>query len=206
MTEQSWTGELRKAAASYLGRFADAGELRAAWKPWEELSERVREFLSRENLKELDGKEVYHRVVSLFEDRPRIRGRFKALVSFQEGDKLREALLRLVTAREKGDRGRRIEALGLGGLGRATASEILCLWWPYRFLPQNTLTCRALAKLVPVYRKSDITALPYDSFMDLAGTLLEPFTEEAGRKAPDFSESLVEKRFLYFYAFLSDLK
>ena len=206
MTDQTWTGETRKAVVSYLGRFAETEEMRSAWKPWKELSERVRTFLSRKNLKELPGEEVYLRVVSLFEDRPRIRGRFKALVSFQEGDKLREALLRLVTAREKGDRGRRIEALGLGGLGRATASEILCLWWPYRFLPQNTVTCRAIAKLVPVYRKGDITALPYDSFMDLAGTLLEPFTEEVSRKAPELTENLMEKRFLYFYAFLSDLK
>ena len=105
---------------------------------------------------------------------------------------------------EAGDEGRRIEAAGLGGLGRATASELLCLWRPYRFLPQNTATCAAVAALAGVYKKRDIEEFPYDAFMDLAATFEGAFRAEAEGAFPEFREALKARRYLYFYAFLSD--
>lgn len=205
MSETTWTTETEQAAGSYFQRFQSLAELREVWQPWDELSCAVENFLSEEALRSLDGKEVYSRVVALFDGRPRIRGRFKSLVNFQDGDRLKEAFLRLVKTRECGDPGRRIDAMNLGGVGRATASELLCLWWPYRFLPQNAECCGALAKLVPLYKKRDISDLPYDAFMDLVSTLEVVYRNQAVVTWPDAEEELKACRYLYFYVFLTDL-
>ncbi len=204
MTGATWTGETERAAAAYFRRFQSLAELQTVWQPWDELVVAVKAFLNVEALRSLPATEVYSRVVGLFEGRPRIRGRFKSLLAFHDGERLREALIRLVTTRERGDPGRRIDAMGLGGVGRATASELLCLWWPYRFLPQNAASCGAMAKLVQLYRKKDLAELPYDVFMDLAGTLEEAFRGQAVAAWPGVAGAVQEGRFLYFYAFLSD--
>jgi hypothetical protein len=204
MTEATWAGETERAAETYFRQFQSVAELRAVWRPWEELALAVKEFLSVEALRALPATGVYAQVVGLFEGRPRIRGRFKSLLAFHDGERLREALIRLVTTRERGDPGRRIDAMGLGGVGRATASELLCLWWPYRFLPQNSASCGAVAKLVQLYRKKDLAELPYDVFMDLAATLEEAYRGRAIAVWPDVAAEVQERRFLYFYAFLSE--
>jgi hypothetical protein len=61
-----------------------------------------------------------------------------------------------------------------------------------------------MAKLVQCYRKKDLAELPYDVFMDLAGTLEEAFRGRAIAAWPEVAEEVAEGRFLYFYAFLSD--
>jgi hypothetical protein len=204
MADATWTGETERAARAYFSGFSSEEDLRKAWLPWEELAAAVKEFLTVEALRALAGTEVYSRLVALFADRPRMRGRFKSLLSFQEGERLRDALLRLVTTREHGDPGRRIDAMNLGGIGRATASELLCLWWPYRFLPQNAASCAALATLTGLYKRRDLAELPYDVFIDLAGTLEGVFRAQAVAVWPHLGDSLRDRRYLYFYAFLTD--
>ena len=204
MADRGWTMGVARLAREYFGGFSSREELQAAWRPWVELTAAVAEFLTAENLKALEPDHVYSRIVNLFEDRPRMRGRFKSLLCFQDGGRLKEALLRLVTVREHGDRGRRIDALDLGGLGRATASEILCLWRPYRFLPQNTVTTAALARLTEVYRARDLVEMSFDMFMDLAGSLEEGFRGAAAARWPELAEQMRDRRYLYFYAFLSE--
>ena len=201
----SWTGIVDKAARAHFEAFGSAEAARAAWLPWEELSDAVKAFLKVEALGALDGTEVYRRVVGLFESRPRVRGRFKSLLAWHDGERLKEALIRLVSTREGGDPGRRIDALGLGGVGRATASEIMCLWWPYRFLPQNAATCEKMAKLTELYRKRDLAEMPYDIFMQFAGTFESAFRAQGGAVWPELAPKLNERRFLYFYIFLTDL-
>ncbi len=200
----AWTDGAAKAARAYFSGLASRDACARAWEPWEELQAAVAAFLDARALAALPAVEVYGRLVALFEHRPRMRARFKGLLCFQDGERLKQALLRLVTAREAGDEGRRIEAMGLGGLGRATASELLCLWRPYRFLPQNTATCAAVAALSGVYKKRDIDELPYDAFLDVAGTFEGAFRAEAERVFPDLREPLKARRYLYFYAFLSE--
>ncbi len=201
---ESWTSALQASAWAFFSKIGSEQALRTHWAPWESLSEEVSSFLEAENLRSVPGEEVYRRVVDLFQTRPRIRARFKALLAFHEGEKLREALLRMIAVREQGDPGRRITALHLGGLGRATASELLCLWWPYRFLPQNAASCKGLARMVPVYRRRDLEELPYDSFLSLAGTLERSFRETAVELIPGVKGWITERRYLYFYAFLTE--
>ncbi len=200
----AWTDGAAKAARTYFSGFPSREACARAWEPWEALQAAVAAFLDARALAALAPADVYGRLVSIFEGRPRMRARFKGLLCFQDGERLKQALLRLVTAREAGDEGRRIEAAGLGGLGRATASELLCLWRPYRFLPQNTATCAAVAALAGVYKKRDIEEVPSDAFMDLAATFEGAFRAEAEGAFPEFREALKARRYLYFYAFLSD--
>lgn len=203
MTETQWTEKLRTAAAAYINGFEDLGALEAVWAPWDGLCEDVVTFLKPAHLKALPAEAVYSGLVDIFQNRPRMRGRFKALVGFQDGQKLRDALLRLVTAREGGDPGRRVSAMQLGGIGRATATELLCLWWPYRFFPQNSQTCRALAGLVEVYTKRDLAEFPYDAFLDLVATLEADFRALVIEAWPETAEVLKLRRYLYFYAFVT---
>jgi len=133
-----------------------------------------------------------------------MRGRFKSLLSYHEGDKLKDALVRLVTTKELGDPGRRIDAMHLGGLGRATGTEILCLWRPYRFLPQNAASCETLAKLTGLYKRKELAELPYDVFMDLVGTLEGVFRAQGAAAWPALIDSMRDRRYLYFYSFLTD--
>lgn len=200
----AWTDGATRAAESYFAGFESKAACSEAWGAWEELQGAVAKFMDERALKALPGNEVYSSLVALFESRPRMRARFKGLLCFQDGERLKQALLRLVTTREEGDEGRRIAAMDLGGIGRATASELLCLWRPYRFLPQNTLTCAAVAKLTEVYKKRDMEEFPYDAFMDLAGTLEGAFRAVAERTFPALRDPLKARRYLYFYAFLSD--
>ncbi len=200
----AWTDGVTRAAKAYFADFASKDACVEAWHAWEELQGAVAKFLDERALKALPGNEVYSSLVALFESRPRMRARFKGLLCFQDGERLKQALIRLVTTREAGDEGRRIAAMDLGGIGRATASELLCLWRPYRFLPQNTLTCAAVAKLTEVYKKRDIEEFPYDAFMDLAGTLEGAFRAAAEGAFPELREKLKAGRYLYFYAFLSE--
>jgi hypothetical protein len=200
----AWTDGVAKAAEAYFGTLGSKDACVEAWRPWEELQNAVAKFLDERALKALESTAVYTSLVALFEDRPRMRARFKGLLCFQDGDRLKQALLRLVTTREAGDEGRRIAAMDLGGIGRATASELLCLWRPYRFLPQNTVTCAAVAKVTEVYKKRDIEEFPYDIFMDLAGSLEGAFRAAAERAFPELGEVLKARRYLYFYAFLSE--
>jgi hypothetical protein len=204
MQQTTWTDLTEREAQAYVGAFPTLEALKAAWLPWEELAVAVKAFFRVESLRDLPGTGVYAGVVNLFESRPRVRGRFKSLLAFHDGERLKEALIRLVTTAERGDPGRRIDALGLGGVGRATASELLCLWWPYRFLPQNAASCEALAKLVPLYRKKELAELPFDAFMDMAGTLEGAFRARAAARWPELAEGMRERRYLYFYAFLTD--
>ncbi len=206
MTDTTWTDIIEKEAGRYFSRFDSEEALQKEWASWESLSDDVNAFLSESALVELPPQAVYTQLVNLFETRPRIRGRFKALVGFQDGAKLKDALLRLVKTKEHGDPGRKIRAVGLGGLGRATASELLCLWRPYRFLPQNAVTCSALAKLTGVYRKNDVAGLPYDAFLDLAGTLEAAFRSRAAAVFPSCAERIKKRRYLYVYGFLGAIK